>query len=404
MKYRSLLRIGSALVLAICLSLAGCARAPAAAPAAAPVAVQVSRPVEKEITDYAQFTGRVQAVESVQVQARVSGYLMKVLFKEGSLVRKDDILFEIDARMYRAQLERDEAQLKQSEAKLQQNENDLSRANMLLKKASISQSDYDAALANRDVALANVAAAKANIEASALNVEFCTVRSPIDGRTSNYSKTVGNLVTQDQTLLTTVMSIDPAYVYFDVDELTIQRISRLIRQGKVESADHTAWPVSLGLGSEEGFPHSGTINFEDNQVNAKTGTLRVRGVFSNNDDALTPGYFARVRLSVGPRHQALLVSDRALDNDQGQRIVYVVDDEDKVVARPVRVGALHDGLRAIEDGLRPGERVIVNGLLQIRPGVTVEPKLVEMPASKATRQQPGAANQMAATGAAKPVP
>jgi RND family efflux transporter MFP subunit len=254
------------------------------------------------------------------------------------------------------------------------------------------------------VALANVAAARASIEASTLNVEFCTVRSPIDGRTSSYSKTVGNLVTQDQTLLTTVVSIDPAYVYFDVDELAIQRIAQLIRQGKFQSVDEKAWPVTLGLGSEEGFPHRGTINFEDNQVNAKTGTLRVRGVFPNKNEALSPGYFARVRVPINLPHQGLLVSDRTLDNDQGQRIVYVVNDENKVVQRPVRVAALHEGLRAVEDGLKPGERVIVNGLLQIRPGVTVEPTLVEMPASKATRQRPVATNQMAATGAAKPIP
>ncbi len=404
MTHRLHVGIGFALVVGLSLGAAGCARAPAQAPAAAPVAVEVSYPVEREITDYAQFTGRVQAVESVQVQARVTGYLTKVCFKEGSLVTKDDVLLEIDSRPYQAQLQRDQAQRQQSEAKLQQNEHDLARANMLLKKSSISQSDYDAALANRDMASANVAAAEASIEASRLNVEFCTVRSPIDGRTSSYAKTVGNLVTQDQTLLTTVVSIDPAYVYFDVDELTIQRIAQLIRQGKFQSVDEKAWPVTLGLGSEEGFPHRGTINFEDNQVNAKTGTLRVRGVFRNRDEALSPGYFARVRVPISLPHQGLLVSDRTLDNDQGQRIVYVVNDENKVVQRPVRVAALHDGLRAIEDGLRPGERVIVNGLLLVRPGVTVEPTLVEMPTSKPKRQEPGAANHVAATGAAKPVP
>jgi RND family efflux transporter MFP subunit len=154
----------------------------------------------------------------------------------------------------------------------------------------------------------------------------------------------------------------------------------------------------LGLGFEEGFPHVGTMNFEDNQVNAKTGTLRVRGVFRNKDEALTPGYFARVRLPVSRPHPALLVSDRSLDNDQGQRILYVVNDENKVVARPIRVGALHDGLRAIQEGLQPGERVIVSGLPQIRPGLVVDPTLVEMPASNAKRQRPGVANDMADAG------
>jgi RND family efflux transporter MFP subunit len=162
-----------------------------------------------------------------------------------------------------------------------------------------------------------------------------------------------------------------------VDERTVQRVWQSIREGKASRP----WPVSLGLATEEGFPHQGTINFVDNQVNPKTGTLRARGVFSNNDETLSPGFFARVRVPVGPPHKALLVTDRALDNDQGWKIVYVVNDKNEVVSRPIRAGALHDGLRAIEDGLKPRERVIVNGLQQVRPGITVEPKLVDMPRS-----------------------
>jgi RND family efflux transporter MFP subunit len=200
---------------------------------------------------------------------------------------------------------------------------------------------------------------------------------------SRYYVTVGNLIQSgDQpssTLLTTIVSVDPVYAYFEVDEFTVQRVARLLREGKLKSADESAIPVSLGLAAEDGFPHQGTINFVDNQVSSKTGTLRVRGVFPNKDGSLAPGYFARVRVAVGPCRPALLVSDRALDNDQGQKVLYVVNDKNEVVTRPVRVGALHDGLRAIEEGLKPGERVIVNGLQQVRPGVVVEPTLVEMP-------------------------
>jgi RND family efflux transporter MFP subunit len=166
-----------------------------------------------------------------------------------------------------------------------------------------------------------------------------------------------------------------------VDEGTVQRLRRSARGGKAQSAEEPAWPVSLGLATEEGFPHQGTINFVDNQVNAQTGTLRVRGVFPNKDGSLTAGYFARVRIPTGRPHGALLVNDRALDNDQGQKVLYVLSDKNQVVSRPVRVGLLHDGLRAIEDGLKPGERVIVGGLLQVRPGVIVEPTLVPMPTS-----------------------
>jgi len=171
----------------------------------------------------------------------------------------------------------------------------------------------------------------------------------------------------------------------------VQRVARLLREGKVKSHDEGTVPVSLGLAAEEGFPHQGAINFVDNQVNSKTGTLRVRGVFPNMDGSLAPGYFARVRVAVGPRRPGLLVSDRALDNDQGQKVLYVVNAKNEVVARPVRVGALHEGLRAIEEGLKPGERVIVNGLQQVRPGLVVEPKLVEMPRPKSESQNPKSA-------------
>jgi RND family efflux transporter MFP subunit len=172
------------------------------------------------------------------------------------------------------------------------------------------------------------------------------------------------------------------YAYFDVDERTVQRVGQFIREDKAGSAPETEWPVSLGLATEKGFPDQGTINFVDNQVNPKTGTLRVRGVFPNKDQRLSPGFFARVRVPIGPPHQALLVSDRALDNDQGQKILYVVNAKNEVASRPVRLGALHDGLRAIEDGLKPGERVIVKGLQLVRPGIIVEPKLVDVPGKR----------------------
>jgi RND family efflux transporter MFP subunit len=198
---------------------------------------------------------------------------------------------------------------------------------------------------------------------------------------------VGNLIQSgDQnggTLLTTIVSVDPMYAYFDVDEHTVLRVRQLIRAGKAQSARDGEVTVWLGLANEDGYPHRGTINFEDNQVNPRTGTLRVRGVFPNKDETLSPGYFARVRVPIGFPHQALLVSERALDTDQGQKIVYVVNEKNEVVSRPVRLGALQDGLREITDGVKPGERVIVNGLQQVRPGITVEPSLVDMPASEA---------------------
>jgi RND family efflux transporter MFP subunit len=222
-----------------------------------------------------------------------------------------------------------------------------------------------------------------------LDLDYTKVTAPVSGRVSRYVVTVGNLIQSgDQgggTLLTTIMSVDPMYAYFDVDEHTVLRVRQLIREGKAKSARDGDWPVWLGVANQAGYPHGGTINFVDNQVNPRTGTLRLRGVFPNKNEALSPGFFARVRVPVGFPHQALLVSDRALDTDQGQKIVYVVDKDNKVVSRPVRLGALHDGLREITNGLKPGERVIVNGLQQVRPGITVEPKLVDMPTSEARR-------------------
>jgi RND family efflux transporter MFP subunit len=194
---------------------------------------------------------------------------------------------------------------------------------------------------------------------------------------------VGNLIQSgDQgggTVLTTLVSVDPMYVYFDMDERTVLRVRQLIREGKASSSREAAWPVALGLANDEGFPHRGTIDFEDNQVNPKTGTLRVRGVFPNEDELLSPGLFARVRVPIGRAHRALLVTDRAIDTDQGQKVLYVVNGKKEVVSRPVRLGALHDGLREITEGLEAGERVIVSGLQQVRPGLTVEPKLADMP-------------------------
>ena len=243
----------------------------------------------------------------------------------------------------------------------------------------MARSDLDKTAAARGVDIANVAADKAMVAARQLDVEYTKVLAPV----SRYGVTVGNLVQSgDQgggTRLTTIVSVDPIYAYYDVDERTVQRVTKSIRESKAESASETAWPVTLGLATEQGFPHQGTVNFVDNEVNPKTGTLRVRGVFPNKDESLSPGFFARVRVPIGPPHKTLLVSDRAVDSDQGQKILYVVNEKDEVAARAVRLGALHDGLRAIEDGLKPGDRVIVNGLQLVRPGITVEPKLVPMP-------------------------
>ncbi len=376
------MRSSLALVLAPCIGLAGCTRAPREAPAP-PTPVTVSYPVAREVTEYADFTARTAAVDSVEVKAHVWGYLQKVNFKEGALVKKGDVLFEIDPQPYQALLDQAKAKVAQDEAQLMYDEAEYQRNLRLVRTGAVSRSDLEKTASARGVDTANIAADKAVVKSRELDLGYTKVTAPVSGRVSRYVVTVGNLIQAgDQgggTLLTTIVSIDPMYAYFDVDEHTALRVRQLIREGKSDSPREGASPVSLGLANEEGHPHRGTINFVDNQVNPRTGTIRLRGVFPNTNEVLLPGFFARVRAPIGRPHKALLVSERTLDTDQGQKVVYVVNEKDEVVVRPVRLGVLHNGLREITAGLRPGERVIVTGLQQVRPGETVEPKLVDMP-------------------------
>jgi RND family efflux transporter MFP subunit len=374
-------------VVALCLGLAGCAGAPSTAPVPAPTSVAVSRPVERYVSDHADYTARTAAVDSVEVRARVWGYLDRVNFQEGALVKQGDVLFEIDPRIYRAALHQAEGNQASLEARIKRLDADLARARRLVGTRAMSREEYDKVVGDLGEAKASRAALEAAVERARLDLDYTRVTAPISGRVSRYVVTVGNMVQAgDQggggTLLTTIVSVDPMYAYFDVDEYTALRVRQLVREGKSDSPRDGGYPVSLGLANEEGHPHQGTINFVDNQVNPKTGTIRLRGVFPNKQEHLLPGFFARVRVPIGRRRRALLVTDRALDTDQGQKVLYVVNEHNEVVSRPVRLGALHDGLREISDGLKPGERVIVNGLQQVRPGVTVEPKLVDMPISQ----------------------
>jgi len=379
-------------LVALGLLLTGCGRPVASAPPESPPMISVSYPVDQQVTDYAEFTGRLAAVDSVEVRAHVWGYLEKVNFKEGAIVTKGDVLFELDARPYEALLEQARAKVAQDQAQFAYDEAENQRNVTLLGKGAVTKSDLDKTTAARNVDLANIAADKATVRQRELDLEYTKVCAPVSGRISRYNVTVGNLIQSgDQgggTLLTTIVSVDPIYAYFDVDENTVLRVIGLIREGKADSARNGGLPVALALANEESFPHQGTINFVDNQLNAKTGTIRLRGVFRNEDRLLAPGLFARVRVPIGRAHPSLLVTERALDNDQGQKVVYVVDDKNEISARPVKTGALHDGLREISDGLNPGERVVISGIAQVRPGMKVEPTLVDMPGAKSHTNEP----------------
>jgi RND family efflux transporter MFP subunit len=356
----------------------GCTRAPQkTAPPQIPE-VHVAIPVVRDITDFEEFPGRTEAVKTITVRARVSGYLERVLFKEGAEVKAGDRLFEIDRRTYQADCDRASANLSQAKAHLFRLESDFRRASSLLPTRAISQAEFDQTAGDRAEADAAVRVAEAALHTAALNLDFTNVTAPLSGRISRQWIDPGNLARADDTALTTIVSQDPIYAYFDVDERTTLRIRRLVVSGKVRSAREYESKVFLGLADEKGFPHAGTINFIDNQVDAATGTLRLRGIFPNADQILSPGLFVRIHVPIGEPHRSLLVSERALNSDQGDKFVYVVNVDGEVAYRRVEVGALRDGLRVIQSGLDPGERVVLSGLQRIRPKAKVISREIAM--------------------------
>jgi RND family efflux transporter MFP subunit len=353
-----------------------------------PPEVTVSYPLERDVTDYSDFTGRTAAVETVRVRARVWGYLQKINFRDGAEVTKDDVLFEIDARAYQADFDRAAANLAQSQAHRDRMQSDYERARRLLAQHAIGQEEYDKIVGDRSESEAAVRLADAGLAAARLNLDFTKVRAPVSGRISRTLVTQGNLVQSGETggtTLTNIVSVDPMYVYFDVDDLTFLQVNRLIHQGTLPTSGDTRPPLLLGLATEQGYPRQGVIDFVDNQVDPGTGTLKMRGLFRNPDRVLTPGLFARVRVPLGGSRRALLVTDRAIDTDQGQKVVYVANADDVIEKRDVRLGRLHDGLREIEAGLQPGERVVVDGIQRVRGGIKVDAKLVDLPVSPGAR-------------------
>ncbi len=327
---------------------------------AEPPLVPVSQPVQREVTNYVDFTGRTEAVHSVDIRSRVTGYLVKMPFEEGEEVKEGDLLFVVDPRPYKAQLDQAQGQVDLYQASLRMARTTLARDRAInsLKPGSVSQQQFDQEQATVEEAEARVKAYEKSREISKLSHEFTRVLSPIDGQISRYYQPLGNLVNQDQTLLTTVVSVDPIYVYFEMDEPTLLRTRNAVNEGKIKMPEKgVKMPVLMGLQGEDGYPHEGTINFVNNQVNPTTGSILVRGVFPNHVSRgghrpLSPGMFVRVRLPIGQPYPALLVIDRAVGSDERHKYVYVLDAENKVQYRRVTTGALQDdGLRVIEQGL-----------------------------------------------------
>ncbi len=359
----------------VAFSLSGCTEAnshaaPAAAPAGPPVTAATV--IERQITETQEFSGRLEAVESVDIRSRVGGFITDIRFKPGSLVKKGDVLFVIDPRPFTAEAARAEAAAVSAQAKANLAKVELARAERLLADKAIAQREFDEKASSVKQLDADAGAARASLEAARLNLNYTRVVAPISGRVSKAEVTTGNLI-DGSTVLTSVVSNNPIYASFDGDEDTFLRVGRTAQKGG-------AVPVKVGLANEAGFPHEGKLEFVDNRLDATTGSVRMRATFENADNALVPGLFARVQLGGTSANQikAILISDRAVGTDQNRKFVYVVKPDNTAEYRAVTLGPTVDGLRVVRDGVKPGEKIVVNGLQRVRPGAPISAQLVAM--------------------------
>ncbi|HEX3036240.1 MAG TPA: efflux RND transporter periplasmic adaptor subunit [Thermodesulfobacteriota bacterium] len=346
------------------------------APPPPPPEVTVSQPIVREVIEWDEYTCRFQAVESVEVRARVSGYLQSIHFNDGQIVKKGDLLFVIDPRPYQADLDRAEAEVELSKSRLELARSDLARAKQLLSSRAISEEEADTRAANVSQAEAQLQSAQAAVESAKLNVEFTRVNAPITGRISREFVTEGNLINGGTggTLLTTIVSLDPIHCYFEASESAVLKYIRLRQTGKRPSSREVQNPAYLSLADEEGFRHKGYIDFVDNQIDPNTGTIMGRAIFPNPDRTLTPGLFARLRIPGSGKYEAVMIRDEAIGSDQSVRFVLVVNDKNVVEYRKVQLGPIINGLRVIREGLKPEDWVIVKGVQRARPGAQVTPQ------------------------------
>ena len=359
-----------------------------------PPPVTVAAVIEREINEWDEFTGRMQAVDAVEIRPRVSGYIQRVAFIEGKEVRKGDVLFVIDPRPYRAQLDRAAAELERAQTQAELAKRDLDRAETLVAKQAISREEFDIRTSALKESQAAIRAEEAEVAEARLNLEWSQVRSPIDGRVSSAEVTEGNLVQggpPTATLLTTVVSLDPIYVYFEGDEQTYLKYGQLARSGERASSRDVPNPIFLGLANEDGFPHEGYVDFVENQIDPSTGTIRARAVFSNTDRMFTPGLFARLKLIGSGRYKAALIRDSAIGTDQDKKFVLVLKPDSTVEYRRIELGRLTEGIRIVSSGLGAGERIVVNGLQRVRSGMKVIPQEAPMVPDSAAAPAPGPA-------------
>lgn len=364
------------LALVAILVLSACGKAPDSAAQHPAAKVSVATVIEQPINEWDEFTGRLEAPESVDIRPRVSGYIDRVSFREGSLVKKGDLLFQIDPRPFEAEVKRLQAQLQQARANQTRTLSEARRGERLRQSNAISAELADARASAAAEAQAAVAGIQAELDNAKLNLSFTRVTAPIDGRASRAEITEGNLVGAGQSLLTTVVSTDKVYAYFDADERVFLKYVELARQAGVQTRD--ASPVYLGLSNEDGNPHLGQLDFLDNQVNPQTGTIRGRAVFDNRDGQFTPGLYARLKLVGSSTYPAALIKDEAVGTDLGKKYVLVLGKDNAVQYRAIELGPKLEGLRIVRSGLSKGETIVVNGLQRALPGATVDPQAVPM--------------------------
>lgn len=349
--------------------------------------VSVSNPIQRRLEDWDEFTGRLAAPQTVEIRSRVSGYLDKVHFQEGSLVRPGDLLVTIDPRPYRAVADRLAADLSRARHRADLAAAEAQRADSLFKTRAISADDHDQRIKASAEAIESVRAAEAGLQTAQLDLEFTEIRAPIAGRISNARVTSGNLVSggdSGATLLTTIVSIDPIYCYVDVDERSALRYRGIEKDPSRTRLPDGRIPAFMALTDESGFPRPGHIDFIDNQLNPTTGTLRIRAVFPNPDGRAAPGFFARVRLPGGSPYDGVLIRDSAIGSDQGHPFVFVAQDDNTAAYRAITTGPLIDGLRVVRNGLQSSERVVLTGLMGVRAGTVLQPTPVPMTATAGT--------------------
>lgn len=368
-------RILSAAALLLTL-LPACSKKPNAPAAAAQPKVTIAAPLVKKIVEWDEFVGRLESPKTVNLRARVGGYVEKIHFKEGTEVKEGDLLITIDPRPFQATVEGARADLDRSRAHAALAKNEAVRADTLIKSRAIAAEEYDARQNAASEADAAVRVADSMLKKAELNLEFTSVRAPITGRISYAQVTEGNLVTggeKDSTLLTTIVALDPLYCYFEVDEQSALKYREMHRLGQRVSPLFEPVPSEMGLSNEKGFPRKGQVDFVDNMVRPDTGTIRVRGTFANADKLMAPGFFARVRIPGSGEYEALLIRDEAIGSDQGRPFVYVVGADGKAEYRPIETGPMQEGLRIVKAGLKATEKIAINGIMALRNGVTTRP-------------------------------